>query len=102
MLSGHRAALSNCLYNFDCSLIASSSMDKSAMVWDTRTNRCIVTLLGHNDEVLDLTFDNRGKKLATGSSDTTARVWDVSSNFKQLALMEGHKEEISKGIFLVR
>lgn len=101
MLNGHRAGLSNCLYNFDCSLIASSSMDKSAKVWDARTNRCVATLLGHDDEVLDLAFDNRGRKLATASSDTTARVWNVSNNFEQLALMEGHKEEVSKGKLLV-
>lgn len=100
VLIGHRAELSNCLYNFDCSLIASSSMDKSAKVWDARMNSCVATLLGHDDEVLDLAFDNNGKKLATASSDTTARVWDISSNFQQLALMKGHREEVSKGKFL--
>lgn len=100
VLIGHRAELSNCLYNFDCSLIASSSMDKSAKVWDARMNSCVATLLGHDDEVLDLAFDNNGKRLATASSDTTARVWDISSNFQQLALMKGHREEVSKGKFL--
>lgn len=97
VLIGHRSELSNCIYNFDCSLIASSSMDKTAKVWDTKMNSCLVTFRGHDDEVLDLTFDNNGKKLATASSDTTARVWDVSTNFKQLALMKGHREEVSKG-----
>jgi len=101
VLIGHRAELSNCLYNFDCSLIASSSMDKSAKVWDARMNSCVTTLLGHDDEVLDLAFDNNGKRLATASSDTTARVWDISSNFQQLALMKGHREEVSKGKFFI-
>lgn len=100
VLIGHRAELSNCLYNFDCSLIASSSMDKSAKVWDARMNSCVATLLGHDDEVLDLAFDNNGKRLATASSDTTARVWDISSNFQQLTFMKGHREEVSKGKFL--
>ncbi|TGZ55738.1 WD repeat-containing protein 69 [Temnothorax longispinosus] len=102
VLIGHRAELSNCLYNYDCSLIASSSMDKSAKVWDARMNSCLATLLGHDDEVLDLAFDNNGKRLATASSDTTARVWDISSNFQQLALTKGHREEVSKGKFFYR
>lgn len=101
MLIGHHAELSNCLYNFDCSLIASSSMDKSAKIWDVRMNCCLATLLGHDDEVLDLAFGNNDKKLATASSDTTARIWDISSNFQQLALMKGHREEVSKGKFFI-
>lgn len=72
-------------------------MDKSARLWDTRTNSCVATLLGHDDEVLDLTFDNNGRKLATASNDGTARVWDVNSDFQQSAVMRGHKEEVSKG-----
>lgn len=77
-------------------------MDKSAKVWDTRTNSCVATLLAHDDEVLDLAFDNNGRKLATASSDSTARVWDISGNFQQLALMQGHREEVSKGRYLFR
>jgi len=76
-------------------------MDKTAKVWDARMNSCLTTLLGHDDEVLDLAFDNNGKRLATASSDTTAQVWDISSNFQQLALMKGHREEVSKGKFLI-
>lgn len=72
-------------------------MDKTAKIWDTRKNECLSTLLGHDDEVLDLTFDNKGKKLATASSDTTARVWDTTMDFRQLSVMQGHREEVSKG-----
>lgn len=60
---------------------------------------CIATLFGHDDEILDLAFDNNSKKLATSSSDTTARVWDISNNFQQSAVMKGHREEVSKGKF---
>jgi len=97
VLIGHRAELSNCLYNFDCSLVATSSMDKRAKIWDVRTSSCLATLSGHDDEVLDLAFDNNSKKLATASGDTTARVWNMSGDFQQLALMKGHREEVSKG-----
>lgn len=75
-------------------------MDKTAKVWDTRMNSCLATILGHEDEVLDLSFDNKGKKLATASSDATARVWDAATNFEEIAVMSGHREEVSKGIRL--
>lgn len=99
VLIGHQEEISNCLYNFDGSTIASCSLDKTAKIWDIRMNdSCLATLTGHEDEVLDLTFDNRGKKLATASSDATARVWDVSApDFHQVTIMQGHQEEVSKG-----
>jgi WD40 repeat protein len=50
-------------------------------------------------QVLDIAFDYKGHRLSTASSDATACVWDVHSDFKLLAKMEGHREEVSKVIF---
>jgi dynein assembly factor with WDR repeat domains 1 len=47
-------------------------------------------------QVLDIAFDYKGQRLATASSDATACIWDVHSDFKLLAKMEGHREEVSK------
>lgn len=49
-------------------------------------------------QVLDIAFDYTGHRLSTASSDATACVWDVHSDFKLLAKMEGHREEVSKVI----
>jgi WD40 repeat protein len=49
-------------------------------------------------QVLDIAFDYKGHRLSTASSDATACIWDVQSDFKLLAKMEGHKEEVSKVI----
>ena len=51
VLAGHTEEISNCLFNFDCSLIASSSLDSTAKVWDPRSFTAITTITGHNDEV---------------------------------------------------
>ncbi|XP_021915899.1 dynein assembly factor with WDR repeat domains 1 isoform X2 [Zootermopsis nevadensis] len=96
ILNGHLQEISNCLFNHDGSLIASSSMDKTAKVWDQRTFSSLATITGHNDEVLDIAFDYKGHQLATASTDATACIWDVHSDFKLLAKMKGHKEEVSK------
>lgn len=34
--------------------------------------------------------------MATSSSDCSARIYDVKSDFKELAVMKGHREEVSK------
>jgi WD40 repeat protein len=52
-------------------------------------------------QVLDIVFDYTGHRLATASSDATACIWDVHSEFKLLAKMKGHREEVSKVILLV-
>lgn len=95
-LRGHTAELSNCIWNFDCSMVATSSLDTSARVWDLRNLNCMHAITGHRDEVLDICFDYAGRRLATASSDCTAKIWDVSSAFDLLAVMSGHTDELSK------
>lgn len=59
-------------------------------------SRCMGTVLGHEDEVLDVALDNQGSRLASASSDATARLWDITGEFKEIAVLEGHQEEVSK------
>lgn len=97
-LVGHSGKISNCLYSFDCTLIASSSLDNTAKIWDVRMCECLGTLSGHEDEVLDLALNNQASKLATASSDATASLWDITGDFKKVFTLEGHREEVSKGL----
>lgn len=53
VLSGHTAELSACCFDFHCRTIASSSLDGTAKLWDTRKiSGCRNTILGHTDEVV--------------------------------------------------
>lgn len=52
ILQDHEGEISNCVYNWDCNLVASSSLDKTAKVWDIRMRDCIFTLNSHTDEVI--------------------------------------------------
>lgn len=100
-LRGHTAELSNCIWNFECSMVATSSLDATARVWDLRTLNCMHAITGHKDEVLDICFDYAGKKLATASSDCTAKIWDVSGAFDLISVMGGHLDEVSKVPFKI-
>ena len=53
------------------------------------------TLRGHDDEVLDVTFDYTGQYLLTASADSTARVYNAFTH-NLISKLEGHEGEISK------
>lgn len=95
-LSGHDAELSNCIWNFDCSMIATSSLDSTARIWDIRSAKTMHVINSHRDEVLDVCFDYPGRRLATASSDCTSRIFDVSTDFSLISIMSGHSDEVSR------
>ena len=53
------------------------------------------TLRGHDDEVLDVTFDFTGQWLLTASADSTARCYNAVTH-QLVSKLEGHEGEISK------
>ncbi|KAF8561991.1 hypothetical protein P879_11070, partial [Paragonimus westermani] len=113
-LIGHAAEVAAAAFSYDASLVATASMDKTVrfirlfrmtkQVWDTRTGRQLHLLGGHLDEVLDVTFDASGRRLASASADSTARVWDVNTSganqsIRALSHLTGHEGEVSKVCF---
>lgn len=96
ILRGHEAELSNCQWNFDCSAIATGSLDSTARLWDFRSSRSVHVFRDHQDEVLDVCFDYPGKHLATASSDCTTRVYSVDKDFAVVSVMGGHCDEVSR------
>ena len=50
---------------------------------------------GHEDEVLDVTFDYTGQNVATASADGTAKMFGTATQ-QCIVKMEGHSGEVSK------
>jgi len=67
-------------------------------VWDISSGKCLHTLRGHNDEILDVTYNATGSHLVTASADGTSRVFNSMSGVCQCILI-GHEGEISKVAF---
>lgn len=59
---------------------------------------CVHTLRGHNDEILDVTFNTTGSKLVTASADGNSRVYNTMTGACH-AILSGHEGEISKVAF---
>ncbi len=64
----------------DPKLLASSSTDSRAEIWNTRSKAQRALLLGHLGNVASLSFDARGDRLATASEDGTVRIWNLGGD----------------------
>jgi platelet-activating factor acetylhydrolase IB subunit alpha len=58
--------------------LASGSRDKSIKIWEAKSGRCLLSLVGHDNWVTDLCFHPNGKFLLSVSDDKSMRVWDLS------------------------
>jgi len=72
---GHSGTITG--IDFNNELLASSSSDGTAKVWDFGTGSCIHTLKGHYSDVTCIHLDE--DKIVTGSYDETIRYWDINS-----------------------
>lgn len=59
--------------------LASGSRDKSIKIWEAKSGRCVLTLLGHDNWVTDLVFHPSGRFLLSVSDDKSLRIWDLSN-----------------------
>merc|ERR1711898_30681 len=73
-------------------------IDRTCKIWDVPSGRCVHTLRGHNDEILDVCYSATGSRLVTASADGTSRVFNTMTGACQSILI-GHEGEISKVAF---
>ena len=82
----HDDAVLMLAFSPDGRMMATTSRDWTAVLWDTASGRKSITLK-HRDTVSDIAFSPDGRLVATASSDKTARLWQVSDG-KELALLQ--------------
>lgn len=71
-------------FNYGSDLCISGSIDRTCKVWDVASGQCIHTLRGHNDEILDVSFNTTGSKLVSASADGTSRVFNTMTGACQV------------------
>lgn len=59
--------------------ILTGSFDRSARIWCSRTGCCLVSLWGHNAEVVTANFSPTQNRVATCSMDATSKIFHISS-----------------------
>lgn len=76
----------------DGKLLATSSIDQVAKIWDVATGECLHTLEGEVDGCFAVTFSPDGRWLI-GSGDLSVKVWDTVS-WQQNITLTGHTEKV--------
>jgi WD40 repeat protein/tRNA A-37 threonylcarbamoyl transferase component Bud32 len=76
--------------NADGTRIASAGRDRTVRIWDASTGANLMTLRGHEQDVLTVSFSPDGKRIVSAGKDQTIRVWDVDSG-KDLMTLRGHE-----------
>lgn len=74
--------------------VASASRDKTIMIWDITTQRCFITLAGHDNWVRGLAFHPGGKYLISVSDDKSIKSWILSTRSCAKSLSEAHEHFI--------
>ncbi|XP_046734061.1 WD repeat, SAM and U-box domain-containing protein 1-like [Diprion similis] len=76
----HSSALTCVRFNSNGSYIVSSGLDKTSVIWETRTGKILAVLGGHKRYVACCAFSRDGNLIATGSNDKSVIVWDLNGN----------------------
>lgn len=79
-LRGHTGRVYGVAYSPDGKLLATTSADGTAKLWDALAGRELATLKGHvGGDVNAVAFAPDGKSFATSGDDRTVRIWDTQT-----------------------
>jgi WD40 repeat protein len=74
-LPRHPSAVSSASFSPDGRPIVTTSLDRTARVWDAAKLTQLFTLKGHEGPVLSAGFSPDGNRIVTSSDDRTVRIW---------------------------
>ncbi|KAL1140395.1 hypothetical protein AAG570_000327 [Ranatra chinensis] len=80
-LQGHTSAVLSARFSPKGDMLASTSIDKTARIWEVSTGKCVKTLEGHDRYITCCAFSSNQSLLVTGSNDKSIWVWNLSSDF---------------------
>jgi WD40 repeat protein len=89
--AGHTGGVISCAFSPDGTLLATTSDDGTAWLWNIPHGTVQAVLTGHTGGVWGCAFSPDGTLLATTSDDRTARVWNVPKGTVQ-AVLAGHTD----------
>src|SRR5579859_6902714 len=96
-LTGHQALVMNVAYSPDGKRLATSSLDKTARVWDAATGKLLLTVVDHTDGFNGIAFSPDGTRIAT-TSGNTAELWDAATG-QLLFTFTGHTDSVLRVAF---
>lgn len=77
--TGHTGAVQGLARSAGGPLFATASADRTARIWDSRTDQERLILRGHKEEIRKVAFSGDGKRLVTQGPDAL-KIWNVAAN----------------------
>ncbi|MEB3885335.1 AAA family ATPase [Lyngbya sp. CCY1209] len=74
-------------------ILVSGSGDRTVKLWDLQAKAELVTLKGHNEDVLSVSFSPDGEAIASSSRDDTVKIW-AAGDGNLLNTLVGHQNDI--------
>ena len=98
VLDDHVSAVTRAAFSPDGTKLATGSVDKSVLIWDTGSQTKIATLTGHEGSIRSVAFSPDGRFVLTASADKTARIWEAATG-RELSVLSGHDGQVLRAIF---
>jgi WD40 repeat protein len=97
-LWAHTSAVTDIAFNPDGSRLVSTSVDRTAVIWNARSGRQVATLRGHTATIQRAAYRPDGMLIATAGYDGAVRLWDAGTG-DSVAVLEGHLAPVSSITF---
>lgn len=88
--TGHSSVLTGVSLSGDGKLLATGSVDGTAILWEAAAGKKLRTFSGHSHWVMGVSLSGDGKHLVTASIDGKAILWETATGTK-LRVFEGEK-----------
>lgn len=76
--------------------MATAGFDGTCRIWDIKTQRNVIAIPAHNNEVLYCDFNKYSDVIATCSTDHTIKVWDLRRASQPIMVLFGHRYPVKK------
>ena len=73
----------------------SASWDKTLRLWELSTGATTRRFVGHNNDVLSVSFSADNRQIVSGSRDRTIKLWNTLGDCKYTITDKGHTEWVS-------
>jgi len=76
--------------------MASCGMDGTCRLWDIKTQKNVLAIPAHSNEVLCCDFNKYENLIVTGSTDNTIKLWDLRQVSSPVSMLFGHRYPVKK------
>ena len=76
--------------------MATCGLDGTCRLWDVKTQKNVLAIAAHSNEVLACDFNKYDEIIATGSTDNTIKLWDMRKASQPIAMLFGHRYPVKK------